>query len=150
MTTTGLALATDPASVSPNDTKIFELLSSNDPAAIGDALNGDTSFLTGANPALANPFLVGFSEATVSVYWIGLGVVVVAFILSWFVKAVPLRQKSAMQEAADDNAALMAEQAAEMTGSMVSPGMEAEVLEAENKADTASATKASAAKPKRK
>lgn len=145
MTTTGIALANDPASVSPSDTKIFDLLSSNDPAAIGEALNGDTSFLTGANPALANPFLIGFSEANVSVYWIGLGVAVIAFVLSWFVKAVPLRQKSAMQEAADDSAMLMAEQAAEMTGSMVSPGMEAGV-----KPRAAQATKASAAKPKQK
>ena len=158
MKQTGIALATDPTSVSPNDKQIFELLSSQNPAAIGDALNGDTSFLTGANPALANPFLIGFSEAVVSVYWIGLVVVIIAFAISWFVKAVPLRQKSAMQEAADDNAAMMAEKAAEMTGAMVSVGMEAEVLQAENEADArvaktatkAKATKASASKPKQK
>lgn len=144
MRQTGAALASDPDSVSPNDVQIFELLSSQDPAAIGNALNGDTSFLTGANPALANPFLVGFAESVVAVYWIGLVVVVVAFVLSWFVKAVPLRQKSAMQEAADENAAIMAEKAAGMTGAMVSAGMEAEVIEAENKADAQTATKARA------
>jgi hypothetical protein len=144
MRQTGAALASDPDSVSPNDVQIFELLSSQDTAAIGNALNGDTSFLTGANPALANPFLVGFAESVVAVYWIGLVVVVVAFVLSWFVKAVPLRQKSAMQEAADENAAIMAEKAAGMTGAMVSAGMEAEVIEAENKADAQTATKARA------
>ena len=152
MKTTGIALATDPASVSPNDKQIFELLSSQDTAAIGDALNGDTSFLTGANPALANPFLVGFSEASVAIYWIGFIVIAVAFVLSWFLKAVPLRQKSAMQEAADENAAIMAERAAEMVGAAVTPGMEAEVIQAEGRADKAakaraSATKVSAAKP---
>ncbi len=150
MKTTGIALATNPTSVSPNDKKIFELLSSGNTTAIGDALNGDTSFLTGANPALANPFLVGFSEATVSIYWIGFAVVAAAFVLSWFVKAVPLRQKSAMQEAADENAAMMAENAAELTGSIVSPGMEAEVLEAESKLDKAPAKKASSSKPTQK
>ncbi len=146
MRQTGAALASDPDSVSPNDVQIYELLSSQDPAAIGNALNGDTSFLTGANPALANPFLVGFAESVVAVYWIGLVVVVVAFILSWFVKAVPLRQKSAMQEAADENAAIMAEKAAGMTGAMVSAGMEAEVIEAENKADARAARTATEAR----
>jgi EmrB/QacA subfamily drug resistance transporter len=146
MRQTGAALASDPDSVSPNDVQIFELLSSQDPAAIGNALNGDTSFLTGANPALANPFLVGFAEAVVAVYWIGLVVVVIAFVLSWFVKAVPLRQKSAMQEAADENAAIMAEKAAGMTGAMVSAGMEAEVIEAENKADARAARAATKAR----
>jgi hypothetical protein len=146
MRQTGAALASDPDSVSPNDVQIFELLSSQDPAAIGNALNGDTSFLTGANPALANPFLVGFAESVVSVYWIGLVVVVIAFVLSWFVKAVPLRQKSAMQEAADENAAIMAEKAAGMTGAMVSAGMEAEVIEAENKADARAARAATKAR----
>jgi EmrB/QacA subfamily drug resistance transporter len=146
MRQTGAALASDPDSVSPNDVQIFELLSSQDPAAIGNALNGDTSFLTGANPALANPFLVGFAESVVAVYWIGLVVVVIAFVLSWFVKAVPLRQKSAMQEAADENAAIMAEKAAGMTGAMVSAGMEAEVIEAENKADARAARTATKAR----
>ena len=93
-----------------------------DPAAVGSSLDGDTSFLVGANQALAKPFLVGFADATVSIYWIGLGVVTVAFILSWFLKATPLRQKSAMQEAADEDAVLLAENAAEMMGSMVEPG----------------------------
>lgn len=92
------------------------------PAAVGSSLDGDTSFLVGANEALAKPFLVGFAEATVTIYWIGLGVVIVAFVLSWFLKATPLRQKSAMQEAADEDAMLLAERAADMMGSMVEPG----------------------------
>lgn len=93
-----------------------------DPTQVGSSLDGDTSFLVGANQALAKPFLVGFADATVSIYWIGLIVVSIAFILSWFLKATPLRQKSAMQEAADADAVLIAEKAAEMTGSMVEPG----------------------------
>jgi hypothetical protein len=57
------------------------------------------------------------------VYWIGMVVVAIAFVLSWFLKAVPLRQKSAMHEAADDAAALLeADRSAEMMGSMMEPG----------------------------
>jgi MFS family permease len=93
------------------------------PAGLSTSLDGDTSFLVGANEALAQPFLIAFTEATVSVYWIGMVVVAIAFVLSWFLKAVPLRQKSAMQEAADDAAALLeADRAAEMMGSLMEPG----------------------------
>jgi low affinity Fe/Cu permease len=76
----------------------------------------------GANEALAKPFLVGFADATVTIYQIGLIVIAIAFILSWFLKATPLRQKSAMQEAADEDAVLIAERSAEMMGSMMEPG----------------------------
>ena len=70
-------------------------------AAGGGALD-DTSFLKGANPALAKPFLQGFSESAVTVYWVALIVVLIAFVLSLFFKTPPLRSKSALQEAADD------------------------------------------------
>ena len=73
------------------------------------SLDGDTSFLTTATKALKEPFLVGFSNAMVSVFW----VVALAFVLSWFLKATPLRAKSALQEAADR---------ASEGGAMVAPG----------------------------
>ena len=120
--TAGVAKALEDPAVTqdPANAAIIEIY--KDPTAIGTSLNGDTSFLVGANEALAKPFLVGFADATVQVYWIGLVVVTIAFILSWFLKATPLRQKSAMQEAADEDAVLLAENAAEMMGSMVEPG----------------------------
>lgn len=114
------ALANPEVTSDPANAAIIEVY--KNPAAVGSALDGDTSFLVGANEALAKPFLVGFAEATVTIYWIGLGVVIVAFLLSWFLKATPLRQKSAMQEAADEDATLLAERAADMMGSMVEPG----------------------------
>jgi EmrB/QacA subfamily drug resistance transporter len=77
------------------------------------ALDGDTSFLTSATKALKEPFLIGFSNAMVTVFWVGLIVVAIAFLLSWFLKATPLRAKSALQEAADR---------AHEGGAMVSPG----------------------------
>ena len=74
--------------------------------ALGDKLNTDSSFLTGLDPALAKPFLVGFSNAALEVFYAASGVVAVAFILSFFVKAIPLRTKSAAEEKADEQAAL--------------------------------------------
>ncbi|HEY8320064.1 MAG TPA: MDR family MFS transporter [Amnibacterium sp.] len=90
------------------------------------ALNGDTSFLTTATDALKQPFLVGFSEAMVTVFWVGLVVVAVAFVLSWFLKAQPLRNKSALQEAADR---------AHEGGAMVAPGGPEDEAEPEREAE---------------
>lgn len=113
----------DPAVLNdPNNAQILSLLQTQNSQSIGDALNGDTSFLNSADPRLSAPFLIGFSNASVVVYWISFWILLVAFVLSWFLKATPLRQKSALQEAADEDAALMAEKAAEMMGSMVEPG----------------------------
>ncbi|WP_292882241.1 MULTISPECIES: MDR family MFS transporter [unclassified Microbacterium] len=61
----------------------------------------DTSFLNGADPALTKPFMVGFTKAIDVIYWVGFGVLMLAFVLSWFFKAPPLRTRSALQEQAD-------------------------------------------------
>ncbi|KQP56836.1 hypothetical protein ASF51_02750 [Agreia sp. Leaf283] len=86
----------------------IQLAQSGQPNTLGEALNGDTSFLNLIDPRLARPFLDGFSSAMVTGFYISLGVVLLAFLLSWFLKATPLRQKSALQEASDDAAALAA------------------------------------------
>ena len=94
------------------------------PGSTGGAttsLDGNTSFLNNANHALAAPFLNGFSDAMVRGFWVSLIVVLVAFILSFFLKATPLREKSAIQEVADQDAAILATQAAEMMGSPLEP-----------------------------
>ncbi len=88
----------------PANAAILQLLQGGASSA-GGALNGDTSFLIGADPRLTAPFLDGFAQATTAVYWIGLAVILVAFVLSFFLKATPLREKSALQEAADERAA---------------------------------------------
>ena len=85
------------------------------------SLDGNTSFLTGANHALSAPFLTGFSESMVQGFWVSLGVVAVAFILSFFLKATPLREKSALQEVADADAAILAQQAAAVAGAPLAP-----------------------------
>lgn len=62
----------------------------------------DTSFLNGADAALTKPFMVGFTQAIDVIYWVGFGVLMLAFVLSWFFKAPPLRTRSALQERADE------------------------------------------------
>jgi len=88
---------------------------------LSTSLDGDTSFLNGANHDLTAPFLNGFNDATVTVYWVGLAVVLVAFVLSFFLKTPPLRAKSALQEASDNDAAVAAQRAAAEMGALVSP-----------------------------
>jgi hypothetical protein len=93
---------------------------------LNGSLDGDTSFLNEADDALKAPFLNGFANASIAVCWVGAFVVLLAFILSFFLKATPLREKSAVQEAADERAAqaeLEAEAAlaANEAGSFVGP-----------------------------
>jgi EmrB/QacA subfamily drug resistance transporter len=65
----------------------------------------DTSFLKGADARLTRPFMNGFNASAVAIYWVGLAVILAAFILTWFFKVPPLRQHSALQQMANDNAA---------------------------------------------
>jgi EmrB/QacA subfamily drug resistance transporter len=78
-------------------------------SSAGSASLNDTSFLNGADPRLTRPFLEGFNASAVTVYWVALFVVLIAFILTLFFKTPPLRAKSALQEAADDKAEADAE-----------------------------------------
>jgi len=121
------AAASDPDVVAdPANAGILELLQSaqsGDTSAVSGSLNGDSSFLNGADSRLTAPFLQGFNDSAVSIFWVALAVVLVAFALSWFLKATPLRQKSALQESADaDAAALAAQNAADQMGALVEPG----------------------------
>jgi hypothetical protein len=65
-------------------------------------LTSDTSFLNGADPRLSKPFMVGFTQSAITIYWVGFSVLMLAFVLSWFFKVPPLRQRSALQERADE------------------------------------------------
>ena len=91
------------------------------------ALN-DTSFLKGANASLTKPFLTGFTTSTIVIYWVALMVVLVAFVLALFFKTPPLRMKSAMQEAADnemersERVDLVLEHSADAMGALMEPG----------------------------
>jgi EmrB/QacA subfamily drug resistance transporter len=89
----------DPAVISePANGSILELLSSG---AAADAISQDSSFLIGADDRLTAAFRIGFVESSLPVFLLASLVVLVAFVFSWFIKEVPLRSKSASQEAAE-------------------------------------------------
>jgi len=136
---------------------VDQVLANFDPAAgagsgsLGTSLDSDTSFLNSADQALSAPFLDGFANATVTVFWVATAVVAVAFVLSFFLRAQPLREKSAVQEAHDDRIAQTAAEADELidelamdaqaaantVGAYASPGLVADLEEsAEGSAPT--------------
>ncbi|MGU3410462.1 DHA2 family efflux MFS transporter permease subunit [Microbacterium sp. M1A1_1b] len=118
-------------------TLIKQLKSGNSAASSSsNSATSDTSFLNGADKRLTRPFLVGFSASTVTVYFVGLGVILIAFILTWFFRVPALRKTSALQEQADtaraaasggadgddhDRLTVDAQGSAANTGSLVSP-----------------------------
>jgi len=119
---------------------VDQVVANFDPAAssgasVGGSLDGDTSFLNTADPSLSAPFLDGFANATVTVFWLSAAVVAVAFVLSFFLRAQPLREKSAIQEAHDqrsadaaaDELAMEAQEAANTVGAYASPGLAADL-----------------------
>ncbi len=65
----------------------------------------DTSFLTGADPRLARPFLSGFNGSVVVVYWVAMAVMALAFVVTWFFRVPVLHTRSALQERAELQAA---------------------------------------------
>ena len=85
----------------PANSRILDVL--QNPADIGHSLNSDSSFLTGADPRLAAPFLDGFAQATAAAFWLALVVSIIAFALSLFFKTPPLRETSALQQALDND-----------------------------------------------
>ncbi|MDF2045460.1 MDR family MFS transporter [Microbacterium sp. Kw_RZR3] len=98
----------------------------NENAAVGSSTLDDTSFLVGADPRLTKPILVGFNSSAVTVYWVAMSVVLLAFVLSLFFRTPPLRSKSALQEAADerrgrDDEEKRAEESAAQTGALIAP-----------------------------
>jgi EmrB/QacA subfamily drug resistance transporter len=88
------------------------------------SLDGDTSFLNSASHVLKEPFLTGFSEAMVVGFWVSLAVVAVAFVLTFFLKATPLRAKSAIQEVADQDEAIQATRAANTLSAGLAPDLD--------------------------
>lgn len=76
-----------------------------DQAGGGMDLSSDSSFLNGLDERLARPFLMGFADSAVTVFVCAAAVVAIAFAMSFFIKAEPLRDKSVAVEAAATSAA---------------------------------------------
>lgn len=81
------------------------LLGSLQSGEASSALTSDSSFLIGADERLTAPFRVGFVEASLDVFFWAAVVLVIGFAISWFIKEIPLRDKSAAQEAAQERLA---------------------------------------------
>jgi EmrB/QacA subfamily drug resistance transporter len=79
----------------PNQMKILQS------ATGGSALN-DTSFLDKLSAAVSHPFKVGFSDGIHVVFILAAAVMVIGLIVVFFLPEVPLSQRSAQQQRADD------------------------------------------------
>jgi EmrB/QacA subfamily drug resistance transporter len=66
-----------------------------------EAITTDSSFLIGADERLTAPFRIGFVESSLTVFALAAVIIALAFIVSWFIKELPLRSKSAAQENAE-------------------------------------------------
>lgn len=99
--TTGIASAlSDPEVLSnPNNQEILQVFEGG-PSAAGSVAE-DSSFLIDADERLTLPFRMGFVESSLSVFLLAAIVIGVGFVISWFIKEVPLREKSASQETAE-------------------------------------------------
>jgi len=70
-------------------------------AAGGSALN-DTSFLAKLSDVVAHPFKVGFSNGISIVFLMAFSVMLIGLIVVFFLPEIPLSQRSAQQQRADD------------------------------------------------
>ena len=101
------AVLSDPAvRAAPGNQKMLHILGSGGGTSgnAGGVLQ-DSSFIQQLDPRLARPFLVGFSSSMDLVFIVAAAVVLVAFVLIWFMREVPLRTVSGLQAAAAERAA---------------------------------------------
>jgi hypothetical protein len=84
----------------PANAEMLELLSAGEGLA-ADAVTTDSSFLIGADDRLTAPFRIGFVDASLTVFLLAAIIIAIAFVVSWFIKELPLRSKSAAQENAE-------------------------------------------------
>ena len=89
----------------PENRSILELIQL-DPASAGANINTDSSFLIGADERLTLPFRIGFVDSSISVFLLAMAFITIAFAISFLIKEVPLRDKSASREVADEVAGL--------------------------------------------
>jgi EmrB/QacA subfamily drug resistance transporter len=94
----------DPAVLrDPANRPVLDMLQGRGGGA-GGALQ-DASFLHHIDPRLAHPFYVGFTDSMTLVFACSAGIAVLAFALFLFMKEVPLRKRSGLEEAALEAAA---------------------------------------------
>jgi EmrB/QacA subfamily drug resistance transporter len=95
------AALADPAVVAdPANAELLKLFRAGELIS-PEAITTDSSFLIGADDRLTAPFRVGFVESSLTVFALAAVIIALAFIVSWFIKELPLRSKSAAQENAE-------------------------------------------------
>jgi EmrB/QacA subfamily drug resistance transporter len=77
-------------------------------SGIAELVNKDSSFLQTISPEIANPILIAFTQAGTTVFLAAAAVTAVGFVLSLFVKEVPLRDVSGVAAKAEEEAKLAA------------------------------------------
>ncbi|WP_026423468.1 MFS transporter [Actinokineospora inagensis] len=79
----------------------------------GGGVLQDSSFLQRIDPRLARPFQEGFVESIQLVFLVGAGVMVLAFLVSLFIKEIPLRSGSSPAVVMEGGEALLPDEAKE-------------------------------------
>jgi MFS family permease len=82
------------------------ILQNTDTGGIADMVATDSSFLQTISAEISEPILIAFTEAGVTVFTAAAAVIFIGFILTWFVKEVPLRQMSGVAAKAEEEAKL--------------------------------------------
>jgi len=70
--------------------------------ATGGGALDDTSFLSRLSDVVSHPFKVGFSDGIMVVFLMALAVMIIGLIVVFFLPEIPLSQRSAQQQRADD------------------------------------------------
>jgi EmrB/QacA subfamily drug resistance transporter len=119
------AALNDPAvRANPNNAPVFQALQSGGGA--GSALQ-DSSFLQRADPRLARPFLEGFTQSIQLVFLIASGVMVLAFLVSLFIKEIPLRTTAPSAAMIEGGEALVPDEPEASDGKHALPESDVEV-----------------------
>jgi hypothetical protein len=101
------AAINDPTVVdNPANKPVLDMLHGGGFGGGGGGVLQDASFLRTIDPRLAHPFFVGFSNAMMIVFICAAAIAAIALVLFAFMKEVPLRQYSGLQEAAMEQAAI--------------------------------------------
>jgi EmrB/QacA subfamily drug resistance transporter len=97
-----------------------------DPVSGAAQVAQDSSVLQRMDPRLAEPFLVGFSDAMDLVFLIAGCVIAVGFVLIWFLREVPLRTQSGIQARDAESAAGASAEAAAVNTAVSAPPVPAD------------------------
>jgi len=98
------AAVRDPAvQANPADQGVLRALSGGGGGNTNGVLN-DSSFIQHLDPRLARPFLVGFAQSMDLVFLVAAVVAALAFLVTLFIKEIPLRERSGLAEQAAERA----------------------------------------------